>query len=100
MKHLSKAYNELMDRVFEEFKKIDEFILCNDEELMHTDKKYDMPRTFYNYTEYAIVKIDGNRFLAVSIEDSDDRVYLSYNDLSLNTLIDVLTEIEQIKDNE
>ena len=104
MKHLSKAYNELRDKVYEEFKKLDYFILCNEEELLHTDKKYDLPRMYKvdrhnNYKDYAIHTVTKDSFLAISIEDEDE-VEFSMCELELGTLISILEEIEQIKDNE
>lgn len=104
MKHLSKTYNELRDKVYEEFKKLDYFILCNEEELLHTDKKYDLPRMYKvdrhnNYKDYAIHTFTKDSFLAISIEDEDEVEFLIC-ELELGTLISILEEIEQIKDNE
>jgi len=104
MKHLNEAYNQLKDQVNQEFEKIGEFILCNEEELLHTDKKYDLPRMYNldrhnNYKEYAIHTVTKDSFLAISIED-DEEVDFSMCELELGTLISILGEIETIKDNE
>ena len=104
MKDYNNIYADLWLEVFNEFKNIEEFILCNDSNL-ETDEIYDLPRVYkvgkYDvYTEYAITKITKDGIIGIAIDDQSEEEFFELKDLNLEQLINILKTINLMKENE